>query len=85
VWCLLGRHLRKVSWPLGGTVFEELEVVADAFTPRPFALFANRGRPIASNIAKLPVLLGHARPDDSLQAESNLLDERHEVEDTTPE
>ena len=24
--------------PLGGTVFEELEAVADAFTPRPFAL-----------------------------------------------
>ena len=30
-------------------------------------------------------LLGHARPDDSLEAESSLSDERHEAEDTTPE
>jgi hypothetical protein len=29
-------------------------------------------------------LLGQARPDDSLEAESNLSDERHEAEDTTP-
>ena len=35
-------------------------------------------------IAKLPVMLGQARPDDSLQAESNLSDERHQAEDTTP-
>jgi len=42
------------------------------------------GRRIASNIAKLPVLLGQARPDDSLEAESNLSDKRHEAEDTTP-
>ena len=38
----------------------------------------------ASNIVKLPVLPGQARPDDSLGAESNLSDERHEAEDTTP-
>src|SRR5262249_17518445 len=30
----------------------------------------------ASNIAKLPVLLGQARPDDSLEAESNLAEVR---------
>jgi hypothetical protein len=36
----------------------------------------------ASNIAKLPNLLGTARPDDD--AEENLSDKRHEAEDTTP-
>ena len=40
-------------------------------------------RRIASNIAKLPELLG-VRPDDNIQAISNLSDERHEAEDTTP-
>ena len=39
---------------------------------------------VRSNIAKLPGLVGQARPNDSLQAESNLSDERHEAEDTTP-
>ena len=47
-------------------------------------LTLDEARRIASSIAKLPVLLGQARPDDSLQAESNLSDERHQAEDTTP-
>ena len=46
-------------------------------------LTLDEARRIASNIAKLPVLLGDARPDD--EVESNLSDERHEDEDTTPE
>jgi hypothetical protein len=47
-------------------------------------LTEDEARRIASSIAKLPVLLAQARPDDSLEAESNLSDERHEAEDTTP-
>jgi hypothetical protein len=55
----------------------------DAFTHK--VLTEDEARRIAVNIAKLSVLLGQARPDDSLEAESNLSDERHEAEDTTPE
>ena len=47
------------------------------------SLTLDEARRIASNIAKLPDLLGKVRPDN-IQAVDNLSDERHEAEDTTP-
>jgi K+/H+ antiporter YhaU regulatory subunit KhtT len=46
------------------------------------SLTLDEARRIASNIAKLPDL--QVRPDDNIQAVSNLSDERHEAEDTMP-
>jgi len=43
-------------------------------------LTLDEARRIASNIAKLPTLLGKVLPDDAV---NNLSDERHQAEDTT--
>ena len=45
-------------------------------------LTEDEARRVASNIAKLPALLGRALPDDAV---NNLSGERHAAEDTTPE
>src|SRR5262245_46320967 len=45
----------------------------------PMCLPRMKARRIASNIAKLPTLLGKALPDDAV---NNLSDARHEAEDT---
>ena len=45
-------------------------------------LTLDEARRIASNIAKLPTLLGKVLPDDAV---NNLSNQRHAAEDTTPE
>jgi hypothetical protein len=48
------------------------------------ALTLDEARAHSGEQAKLPVLLGQARSDNRPEAESNLSDERHEAEHTTP-